>query len=66
MSDISAGSVGTPAGHTTLIVRTPAGLGFVDSSVRNHTLIVGRDVDTKSIEKLANAKISKNLKNLQK
>jgi coenzyme F420 hydrogenase subunit beta len=66
MSDISAGSVGTPNGYTTLIVRTPVGKGFVDSSVRNQKLVVGRDVDTKAIEKLANAKISKNLKNFQK
>ena len=36
LSDISAGSVGTPAGFTTLIVRSYAGKGFVDSAVAHH------------------------------
>jgi len=60
MSDISAGSVGTPAGYTTLIVRTPTGKGFVDSSVAHKKLSVGTEVDVKAIEKLAAAKIKKN------
>jgi coenzyme F420 hydrogenase subunit beta len=59
-SDISAGSVGSPAGSTTLIIRTPAGKGFVDSAVRNHRLTLGTEVDRTAIEKLAAAKIRKN------
>ena len=62
MSDISAGSVGTPAGFTTLIVRSQAGKGFVDSAVAHNKLSVSGEVDTKAIEKLAQAKITKNTK----
>jgi coenzyme F420 hydrogenase subunit beta len=62
MSDISAGSVGTPAGYTTLIVRTFAGKGFVDSAIAHQKLSVSGDVDVKAIEKLAQAKITKNTK----
>ena len=62
MADVSAGSVGTPAGFTTLLVRTPAGKGFVDSAVANKLLSVSPDVDLKAIEKLAGAKIKKNTK----
>lgn len=61
-SDISAGAIGSPAGSTTLIVRTPVGKGFVDRSVQNHKLEVGTRVDTAAIEKLALAKIEKNSK----
>jgi coenzyme F420 hydrogenase subunit beta len=59
-SDISAGSVGSPAGTTSLIIRTPAGRGFVDSAVRNHKLTLGTGADKAAIEKLAMAKIRKN------
>jgi len=62
LADISAGSVGSPAGYTTLIVRTPAGKGFVSSAVKSHLLTLGEGVDTKAIEKLAGAKIAKNSK----
>ena len=62
MSDISAGSVGTPAGYSTLMVRTFAGKGFVDSAVAHHKLSVSGEVDTKAIEKLAQAKVAKNMK----
>jgi coenzyme F420 hydrogenase subunit beta len=62
LSDISAGAIGSPAGSTTLIVRTPTGKGFVDSAVRNHKLTTGSGVDTAPIEKLASAKISRNSK----
>jgi len=61
-SDISAGAIGSPAGSTTLIVRTPVGKGFVDRAVQNHTLDISTDVDTAVIEKLALAKIKKNSK----
>jgi coenzyme F420 hydrogenase subunit beta len=60
LSDISAGAVGSPAGSTTLIVRTPTGKGFVNSAVQNHKLTVGTGVDSAAIEKLASAKIKKN------
>jgi coenzyme F420 hydrogenase subunit beta len=62
LSDISAGAVGSPRGTTTLIIRTPAGQGFVDSAVRNHKLILGAPPDSAAIEKLASAKIRKNRK----
>jgi coenzyme F420 hydrogenase subunit beta len=61
-SDISAGSVGSPAGSTTLIVRTPTGKGFVSSAVQNRKLDVSSGVDTAAIEKLAVLKIRKNSK----
>jgi coenzyme F420 hydrogenase subunit beta len=62
LSDISAGSVGSPVGSTTLLVRTPAGKGFVDSAVQNRKLDVSKGIDTAAIEKLAIAKIRKNSK----
>jgi coenzyme F420 hydrogenase subunit beta len=61
-SDISAGAVGSPAGSTTLIVRTTTGKGFLDSAIRNRKLEVNPGVDTAAIEKLAAAKIKKNSK----
>jgi coenzyme F420 hydrogenase subunit beta len=61
-SDISAGAIGSPAGSTTLIVRTPVGKGFVDRAVRNHKLAISPGVDTATVEKLALAKIKKNSK----
>jgi coenzyme F420 hydrogenase subunit beta len=60
MADISAGSVGSPAGMTTLVIRTPVGKGFVDSAVRNARLTPGSGADAAAIEKLASAKIRKN------
>ncbi|MDP3397239.1 MAG: Coenzyme F420 hydrogenase/dehydrogenase, beta subunit C-terminal domain [Methanoregula sp.] len=60
LSDISAGSIGSPAGNTTLIIRTPTGKGFVDSAVQNHKLTITPGADTTAIEKLALAKIRKN------
>lgn len=59
-ADISAGAVGSPAGSTTLIVRTQTGKGFVDSAVRNQKLTVAAGVDEKAIAKLAAFKIKKN------
>jgi coenzyme F420 hydrogenase subunit beta len=61
-ADISAGAVGSPAGSTTLIVRTQTGKGFVDSAVRNQKLTVAPGVDEKAIAKLAAFKIKKNTK----
>jgi len=65
LSDVSAGSIGSPAGCTSLIVRTPTGKGFVDSATKNHKLALGDGIDTKAIEKLARMKIAKNTKNNQ-
>jgi coenzyme F420 hydrogenase subunit beta len=62
LSDISAGAVGSPAGSTTLIIRTQIGKGFVDSAVRNGKLVVTKGVEIAAIEKLALAKIRKNTK----
>ncbi|MFA5266446.1 MAG: Coenzyme F420 hydrogenase/dehydrogenase, beta subunit C-terminal domain [Methanoregula sp.] len=62
MADISAGAVGSPAGTTTLIIRTPGGKGFVESAVRNNRLTLGTGADQAAIEKLAKAKIKKNSK----
>lgn len=59
-SDLSAGAVGSPAGTTTLLIRTPTGKGFVDSAVRNHKLTLGTGVDSAAIERLATIKIKKN------
>ena len=61
-SDISAGAIGSPAGSTTLIVRTRTGKGFVDSAIRNKKLDISPGVDIAAIEKLAAAKIKKNSK----
>jgi coenzyme F420 hydrogenase subunit beta len=59
-ADISAGSVGSPAGSTTLIIRTPAGKNMVESAVMNKRLEIATGVDINAIEKLASAKIRKN------
>ena len=55
-ADISAGSVGTPGGYTTLIIRTDEGAGFVDHAEKTGYLSISDDVDTTIIEKLASAK----------
>jgi len=61
-SDISAGAVGSPAGTTTLVIRTAAGRGFVDSAVRNGRLMLEKGINLAAVEKLATAKIRKNTK----
>ncbi|WP_319578068.1 Coenzyme F420 hydrogenase/dehydrogenase, beta subunit C-terminal domain [uncultured Methanospirillum sp.] len=55
-ADISAGSVGTPTGYTTLVVRTVDGEGFVDNAVQAGALTTSSEVETGIIEKLASAK----------
>lgn len=60
LADVSAGAVGSPAGSTTLVIRTSAGKNLVDSAVRNNRLTVTGGADTAAIEKLAQAKITKN------
>ncbi len=59
-SDISAGSVGSPEGYTTLIVRSLIGKSFLESAVQAGDLVLSGEVDPGAIEKLASAKIRKN------
>ena len=58
-ADISAGAVGSPKGSTTLVIRTPAGKHLVENAVQRNLLEIGGPVDSKAIEKLAQAKIKK-------
>ena len=58
-ADISAGSVGSPEGYTTIIVRTLVGQHLLDSAVANKKLIVGGEVDIEAIEKLAKKKLKR-------
>lgn len=58
-ADIAAGSVGTPAGFTTLIIRTDDGEEFVHQAVQSGALSVSEGVDTAIIEKLAAAKLTR-------
>jgi coenzyme F420 hydrogenase subunit beta len=64
-SDISAGAIGSPAGTTTLIIRTPTGKGFVDSAVQNQKLTLTPGPDTAAIERMASVKIRRNTKRSQ-
>jgi coenzyme F420 hydrogenase subunit beta len=59
-SDISAGSVGSPDGYTTLVVRNLVGKSFLESAVQAGELVISREVDPVAIEKLASSKIKKN------
>ncbi|ACL17971.1 Coenzyme F420 hydrogenase/dehydrogenase, beta subunit C-terminal domain [Methanosphaerula palustris] len=56
-ADLSAGSVGSPEGCTTLLVRTKTGAGFVQSALDHNRLLLEGEVDTCAIEKLAGIKI---------
>jgi len=55
-ADISAGSIGTPTGFTTLIIRTETGEGFMKRAVQAGFLSTDEGVDTAGIEKLAASK----------
>lgn len=55
-SDISAGSVGSGEGLTTLIIRDEEGMGFVDSAIRNGRLVFTEEFDPVPVEKLADKK----------
>jgi coenzyme F420 hydrogenase subunit beta len=59
-SDLSAGSVGSPEGYTTLIIRNPVGKVFVDNAVTAGFLELSGTIDKEAIEKLAGNKIKKN------
>lgn len=58
-ADISAGSVGSERGHTTLVVRNDIGKMFVDEAVVRDHLIIEGTVDIPSIERLGGKKIEK-------
>ena len=58
-SDISAGSVGSPQGFTTLIVRTQIGRMMVDNAISNNKLSLSEDVNLDIIEKLAKKKMKR-------
>ena len=52
-ADVSAGSVGSPDGYTTLIIRNDIGRGFVDRAVWQGKLATGGSIDLAMIERLA-------------
>jgi coenzyme F420 hydrogenase subunit beta len=58
-ADLSAGSVGSPEGCTTLLVRTKTGAGFLQSALDHDRLSLAGEVDTGAIEKLASIKIKR-------
>lgn len=58
-ADISAGSVGTPDGWTTLLIRTREGDQFVRSAVQSGMLELMLDTDLSAVTRLAEKKISK-------
>lgn len=56
-ADISAGSIGSPDGETTIIVRTPDGEGFVHHAEKTRRLVIAEDTcDLSAIEKLSQKK----------
>jgi coenzyme F420 hydrogenase subunit beta len=59
-SDLSAGAAGSPAGFTSLIVRTDVGRMFLESAIRNQRIVTGPGPDTTAIEKLITRKLQKN------
>ncbi len=59
-ADISAGSIGTEPGCTTIIVRTPVGEGFVHHAVKAGLLRISDNVDLVAIENRAVVKRQKN------
>ncbi|MDD4749481.1 MAG: Coenzyme F420 hydrogenase/dehydrogenase, beta subunit C-terminal domain [Methanosarcinaceae archaeon] len=58
-ADISAGSVGSPDGYTTLIVRTLVGEQLLKRAVENGKLSVDGEVNLGIIEKLAKKKMAR-------
>jgi coenzyme F420 hydrogenase subunit beta len=58
-SDISAGAVGSPPGHTTLIIRNHVGEMFVESAKQNGRLNTGTDIDIEAIKRLSALKESR-------
>lgn len=64
-SDISAGSVGSPDGYTTLLARTSLGESFIQNAVDRGALALSDDIDLSAVRKLAQAKIQKNQANMR-
>lgn len=62
-SDLSAGAIGSPAGYTSLIVRTDVGKMFMESAIRNERLLAGPAPDVAAIERLLSIKVRKNRQN---
>ena len=58
-SDLSAGSVGSPTGYTTLIIRSTAGQTVVQNAIENGLLSTGPDVDIQAVEKLSGKKVAR-------
>ncbi|MDW7730835.1 MAG: Coenzyme F420 hydrogenase/dehydrogenase, beta subunit C-terminal domain [Methanolobus sp.] len=58
-SDVSAGSIGSPQGSTTLIIRNPVGRQFVNSAVEHGKLLLEKNVNLESVEKLSAKKIER-------
>jgi len=59
-SDLSAGAVGSPAGFTSLIIRTDVGRMFLESAIRNQRIVTGPAPDISAIRKLIARKLQKN------
>lgn len=59
-SDLSAGAAGSPAGFTSLIVRTDVGRMFLESAIKNQRVVRGPDPDIEAIRKLIARKLQKN------
>jgi coenzyme F420 hydrogenase subunit beta len=58
-ADLSAGSVGSSKGYTTLIIRNPVGKQFVESAVDNGKLSLNDDVNLELVEKLSKKKLER-------
>jgi coenzyme F420 hydrogenase subunit beta len=58
-ADISAGSVGSAPGNTTIIIRNPEGGSIVEHAVSHGRLTTSEDIDIAAIEKLAHAKMKR-------
>ena len=58
-ADISAGSVGTPDGWTTLCIRTDVGSCFIQSAEQSGMLEINKEVDIDAINRLALKKSSR-------
>ena len=62
-SDISAGSVGSKKGNTTVLIRSELGNKLFGKMMEKNLILVENEVDISQIEKLANDKM-KNIENL--
>ena len=58
-ADISAGSVGTPGGWTTLLIRTKAGEQFVQDAVLHEGLVIEENVDMEVVGKFEKEKMGR-------